>query len=228
MEVVARGNDKLAGTKMSSKQGVEDTHPIAEEGRGEGYVSTRRFRCCLVVVDLLTRYPFFIPVVDVKASTTIKALKEKVYPHFGPPDVLISDEGSAFKSAAMARHCEELGILQDVVFPGKHKANGLAERYVGTLHDAMTHLTDDKLASWHTLCEPLAHALRATPSADTLVSPAEMLTGRPMKRPYAQLVDIAFVRADIIDRKERRRAYIRARTMKKKEQEGNESPCAPM
>ena len=93
-------------------------------------------------------------------------------------------------------------------------------------HLAITHLsvTDDKLASWHTLCEPLAHALRATPSADTLVSPAEMLTGRPMKRPYAQPVDIAFVRADIIDRKETRRAYVRARAMMKKEQEGNESP----
>ena len=45
-----------------------------------------------------------------------------------------------------------------------------------------------------------------------------------MKRPYAQQVDMDFVRADIVDRKERRRAYIRARAMIKKEREGNESP----
>jgi hypothetical protein len=176
---------------------------------------------------MLTRYPIFIPVTDVRAGTTIRALKDRVYPLFGPPDVLISDEGSAFKSAALEAHCELYGIYHDMVSPGNHKANGLAERYVGTLHDAMAHLPDDKIANWHTLCEPIAHCLRATPCSDTLVSPAEMLTGRPMKRPHAQPVDVAFVRADVMDRRERRRAYIRARAMIKRDQERNETPLRP-
>ena len=112
------------------------------------------------------------------AKTTIRAFEQRVYPFFGYPDVMISDEGAAFKSAAMDSHCDRWGIYQDIVSLGNHKANGLAERYVGTLHDAMAHLEDEKLSTWHTLCEPIAHCLRVTPCPDTLVSPLEMLTGR--------------------------------------------------
>ena len=137
-----------------------------------------------MVVDLLTRYPIFIPVTDVRASTIIKALEEGAYPKFRPPDILISDEGSAFKSVAMEAHCDRFGIFHDMVSPGNHRANGLAERYVGTLHDAKTHLTDDRLADWHKLCEPIALCLRTTPCSDTLVTPIEVLTGRQIKHPY--------------------------------------------
>jgi hypothetical protein len=84
------------------------------------------------------------------------------YTSLDPPNVLISDEGSALKSAAMESHCKLYGIYHNVVSPGNHKANGLAERYVGTLHDAMTHLPDNKLANWHTLCEPVVHCLKCS------------------------------------------------------------------
>ena len=58
----------------------------------------------------------------------------------------------------MEAHCDRFGIFHDMVSPpGNHRVNGLAERYVGTLHDAMTHLADDRLAEWHKLCEPIAH-----------------------------------------------------------------------
>jgi ribosomal protein L21E len=177
-----------------------------------------------VVVDLLTRYPFFIPVQDVKASTTVQALKATVYPLFGPPDILISDEGAAFRGDAMQEHCKEYGIEQDMVSPGNHKANGLAERYVGMLHEAMTRLSDDQLPNWAAMCEPIAHCLRATPCSDTLVSPAEMLTGRPMKHPYAQPVGVGMVREDMVGRKERQQAYVRARAMLKREQEHSTAP----
>ena len=85
----------------------------------------------------------------IRASTTLKALEDGVYPKFGPPDILIFDEGSAFKGVAMQAHCDRFQIFHDMVSPGNHRANGLAERYVGTLHDAMTHLTDDRLANSH-------------------------------------------------------------------------------
>jgi transposase InsO family protein len=215
-----------AGPFGTPAQTLRASHSQEAE-RHEGYTKSRRFRYCLVVVDLLTRYPIFIPVTDVRASTTIKALEEGVYPKFGPPDILISDKGSAFKSVAMEAHCDRFGIFHDMVSPGNHRANGLAERYVGTLHDAMTHLADDQPADWHKLCEPIAHCLRTTPCSDTLVTPIEMLTGRRIKHPYVQPVDVAFVRADVVERKERRQSYIRARAMIKRDQEVNETPLRP-
>jgi len=51
-----------------------------------------------------------------------------------------------------------------------------------------------------------------------------MLTGRQIKHPYVQPVDVAFVRADVVERKERRQSYIRARAMIKRDQEVYETP----
>jgi len=179
-----------------------------------------------VVVDVLTRYPIpiFIPVPDVTTNATVKALEEHVYTKFGFPDVIISDEGPAFKSTIMERHCARNGIYQDIVSPGNHKANGLAERYVGTLHDTMTQVPDKKLGEWYKYCEPIAHCLRVTPCSDTEVSPLEMLTGRRAKHPYHQPVDITFVRSDPVGKDERRKAYVRARKVMKYEQEHSEEP----
>ena len=88
----------------------------------------------------------------------------------------------------------------------------------------MTHLEDDKLPGWHTLCEPIAHCVRVTPCSDTLVSPLEMLGGRQAKHPFVQPVDVTFVRAEVVDRRERQRAYIRARAMLKRDQMENDDP----
>ena len=64
---------------------------------------------------------------------------------------------------------------------------------------------------------------------DTLVTPIEMLTGRQIKHPYFQPVDVAFVRAlaNGVERKERRQSYIRARAMIKRDQEVTETPLRP-
>jgi hypothetical protein len=124
----------------------------------------------------------------------------------------------------MERHCARNGIYQDIVSPGNHKANGLAERYVGTLHDTMTQVPDKKLGEWYKYCEPIAHCLRVTPCSDTEVSPLEMLTGRRAKHPYHQPIDITFVRSDPVGKDERRKAYVRARKVMKYEQEHSEEP----
>jgi len=110
-----------AGPFGNPGQALKVSH--SQEGeRREGYSRSRRLRYCLVVVDVLTRYPIFIPVTDVTAQTTVRALQEQVYPRFGYPDVIISDEGSAFKSGTMEAHCAQHGIYQDIVSPGNHKA----------------------------------------------------------------------------------------------------------
>ena len=51
-----------------------------------------------------------------------------------------------------------------------------------------------------------------------------MLTGRKAKHPYTQPVDISFIRSEVMGREERRRSYIRARAMIKREQETSEVP----
>ena len=127
----------------------------------------------------------------------------------------------------MREHCERFGICQEMVSPGNHKANGLAEKYVGRLHDAMALLPSKDVAAWPGLCGRIAHALRVQPCADKLVSPLEMLTGRQPKHPYTQPMDVPLTRADLVDTETRRRSYVRARAMIKREQEESEKPLRP-
>ena len=114
-----------------------------------------------------------------------------------------------------------------MVSPGNHKANGLAEKYVGRLHDAMALLPSKDLTAWPKLCGQIAHALRVQPCVDTLVSPLEMLTGRQPKHPYTQPTVVPLIRVDLVDSETRRRSYIRACAMIKREQEESEKPLRP-
>ena len=51
-----------------------------------------------------------------------------------------------------------------------------------------------------------------------------MLTGQQAKHPFVQPADVTFIRAEVVDRRERRRGYIRARAMMKREQMESDGP----
>ena len=94
-------------------------------------------RYVLVVVDLLTRYPVFLPTTSLKGTAVVAALKHGVYERFGEPLSIICDEGRGLISEVVRRDCELRGIQLSPVAPGNHRANGAAERMVGTLNQRM-------------------------------------------------------------------------------------------
>ena len=85
---------------------------------------------------------------------------------------------------------KSLRIDLDMIAPDNHRANGLAERQVRVLNDTMRQLSIIDKARWPSLLREIQVAIATTPSADTGISPYEMWTGYPMRRPDLKDADL--------------------------------------
>ena len=63
----------------------------------------------LVCGDAFSKFVWMIPVREATTRATIKALKEKIFPSFSPPEILLSDNAQFFTSREFRQFCFELG-----------------------------------------------------------------------------------------------------------------------
>ena len=87
----------------------------------------------LVVACALTRFVLYIPVRTTTAEETLRVLEERVFCIFGPPLVIISDNGKAFANALMTASETVYGYRRIFVKPASPQSNGLAEAAVKRL-----------------------------------------------------------------------------------------------
>ncbi|KAI1665643.1 Chromo domain containing protein [Pyrenophora tritici-repentis] len=69
----------------------------------------RTYTNVLVIVNRLSKKKKFIPVVDLKVDTLVKAFVEYVWREEGYPDSIVSDRGAQFLSHFWTRLCQRLG-----------------------------------------------------------------------------------------------------------------------
>jgi len=83
----------------------------------------------LTVVDVVSRVTMFIPVKDVGAETTARALFTRWYPLFGVPTVFRMDGAAAFSSEVMHSFYELMGVKHlDVSAPDDPTHHAVVER----------------------------------------------------------------------------------------------------
>ena len=92
--------------------------------------------------------------------------------------MVVSDNGSAFTSLEFCTFLKKNGIKQITSAPYHPATNGLAERAVQTLKNALRKGNAKDLPT--TLARFLFH-YRTTPHSTTGLTPAEMLMGRPLR-----------------------------------------------
>ncbi|KAK7108980.1 hypothetical protein V1264_013102 [Littorina saxatilis] len=109
---------------------------------------------------------------DATSNIVIRALKQMFSEH-GIPSKLISDNGPQFSSDAFVTFAREWAFDHITSSPRYPRSNGMSERHVQTVKDALQKAsqarTDPDLAL---LC------LRTTPLSSSIPSPLEILTGR--------------------------------------------------
>jgi hypothetical protein len=171
---------------------------------------------CLVIVDHLSRYPILIPCKNTKAETVIQALKNRLYPEHGIPEVIILDQQSSFSGSVMESHCLTYGIDLDIVAPDNHKANGMAERMIRELNDRMAIRGEQEWKKWHLHIRDVEMSLRVTPCNDTGLSPAEMYLGKQLRTPIAPTFTEASMEEDNVVTIPQRSYNLRSRNMKQK------------
>ena len=92
----------------------------------------------------------------------------------GIPEVIVSDNGSAFTSQEFETLLKHNGIKTAAYHPA---SNGLAKRYVQIVKDGLKKISGGTIES---RVARLLSCYRVTPQSTTKVSPAELLFGRKL------------------------------------------------
>ena len=155
-------------------------------------------RTFLILVDAHSKWLEVVPVSTPSSQQAIKALRH-IFSTHGLPEVLVTDNGSAFTSMDFATFVKRNGFRHIRCAPYHPASNGLAERAVQTFKEAMK-----KMVTGGDLDTHLSRFLfqyRLTPHSTTGHSPAELLFGR---KPRSHL-DFLFPEVGVRVRKEQER-----------------------
>lgn len=148
--------------------------------------SDAKNRYVLVMVDFVTRYPEAVPLRDIEASTVAEALIN-MWSRVGFPKEVLTDQGSQFTSGMMRDVYRMLGIQGITTTPYHAQANGLVERFNGTLKRMLKKLAMEKPSDWDRWIPAALFAYREVPQASTGFSPFELLYGRNVRGPMKVL-----------------------------------------
>ena len=84
-------------------------------------------RMFLFTIDSHSKWLDVVPVSSVNSATTIRELR-KLFANHGIPEIIVSDNGTAFTSAEFSEFTERNGIRHIRTAPYHPATNGLAER----------------------------------------------------------------------------------------------------
>lgn len=132
----------------------------------------------LVVVDAHSKWP---EVVVMKSTSTEKTIEElrSIFSRFGLPQQLVSDNGPQLVSEEFKAFMEENGIHHIKSAPYHPATNGLAERFVQTMKQALK--SSQNTRSLNQRLSAFLLSYRNTPHATTKVSPASALLKRQLR-----------------------------------------------
>uniref|UniRef100_H3BDC9 Integrase catalytic domain-containing protein n=1 Tax=Latimeria chalumnae TaxID=7897 RepID=H3BDC9_LATCH len=133
----------------------------------------------LVVSDDYSQYP----VVDIVKSTSTQMViprVDKIFPEFGTPEIVKSDNGPPFNGHEFKLFSKELGFHHRRITPYWSRANGEEEQFMKTIKRAIKMAIVEQ-KSWKPEMYNFLRNYHTTPHCATSVSPATALFGRPLK-----------------------------------------------
>ena len=151
--------------------------------------SEKGHRYILTIIDVATRFPQAVPMKEITSEKVAEALLS-VFTSFGFPQEILSDQGPQFNSELMEQFRKLCGSKGVRTSPYHPQANGIIERFHGTLKAMLKKVTNDKPKDWHRFLPALLFACRELPSETTGFSPFELLFGRQVRGPVALLQEI--------------------------------------
>ncbi|XP_042144991.1 uncharacterized protein LOC121835113 [Ixodes scapularis] len=146
-------------------------------------------RYILTMVDMATRYPDAVPLRNIGTEQVAEALLE-MFARYGIPSEVLSDRGSCFTSDLMKEVSKLLSVKRLLTTPYHPMANGLVERFNGTIKQMMKRMCQERPKDWDRYLPALLFAYREVPQASLKFSPFELLYGRKVRGPLAILKEI--------------------------------------
>ena len=143
----------------------------------------------MTLVDYATRWPEAVAL----KSTTTENISEQlmtIFSRLGIPDEILSDNGSNFSSHLMSETMKLMGIKHSFTTPYNPQANGLCERFNGTLKSMLRKVTAERPEDWDRYIPAVLFAYREIPQETTGFSPFELMYGRQPRGPIKVIADI--------------------------------------
>ncbi|XP_044155530.1 uncharacterized protein LOC122942100 [Bufo gargarizans] len=135
------------------------------------------FHYALVVVDMFSGWPEAYPVKNQTAKTTVKKLLNEVVCRFGVPEVIESDQGTAFTADIAEEIWTALGTHLAFHTPYRPQSSGKVERMNGTLKLKMLKMAQETGKPWPETLPIALASVRHTPRGKEKLSPFEILFG---------------------------------------------------
>lgn len=151
--------------------------------------SDRGHRYILTLVDCATRYPEAVPLKKIETEDVAEALVE-IFTRVGIPKEMLSDRGAQFTSGLMEEIGRLLSMRRTFTTPYHPAANGLVERFNGTLKLMLRRMCAERPRDWDRYIHPLLFAYREVPQESTGFAPFEMIYGHDVRGPLRILREL--------------------------------------
>lgn len=120
------------------------------------------------------------------AASAIRALSQSIS-LFGPPSLLVVDQGTSFTNRSFKDHCAQNHITQHFIATGSSRANGQVECQMRVLKDMLTVVEVEEKKSWQQAIGDVQLANNTTAHRVTKYSTMELMFGR-VARPRELIV----------------------------------------
>ena len=134
----------------------------------------------LVTIDVLSKWLDMQVVNAATSRITIECLRTLFATH-GIPEVVVSDNGTAFTSAEFSQSMTENGIRHVKIALHHPSSNSLAERAVKTFKEGMKKCISSSSESIECCLARVLFQYRITPHSTTGISPSELLFGQRIR-----------------------------------------------
>ena len=138
----------------------------------------------MVAVDHFTRFAMVRAVRRLTKETFLDWLREDLIGRWGPMARLTSDRGSNFTADVSKAMCELWGIDKHATTAWRPEANGLVERFNGTLKAMLKAYSEDKGKNWNKGIQDHIYAYNTTVHTSTGYTPFHLMHGWEAKVPY--------------------------------------------
>lgn len=139
-------------------------------------------------IDMYSGWPEAFAVPNKKAETVVHLLIEEIFPRFGAPLQLLTDNGPENVNGIMKRALEELNVDHVTTSFYHPQSNGKIERFHRTMHDVLAKKIGDNDRSWDMYLNQMLAAVRFHVSETTKYSPYYLLYNRDVVLPLDNIL----------------------------------------
>jgi transposase InsO family protein len=154
---------------------IDLTGPFVKTDRGMQYI--------LIFKDSLTKWVEIFALPDKSAESVAECLFDEILMRHGSPEVLISDQGTEFVNKIVKQLMKLLKVRRVTTSPYSPRADGLAEKAVGTFKDMLSAYINIFQNNWDNYLAIVANYYRTTVNAATKFTPYYMMYGRECTQP---------------------------------------------